>query len=117
MLLSRVFTFKTSFYLKKVRLFREQFFIQAALPTILNETPESWHREQNEKLFIGESIFCTDKIVSAAKMLYNGLEKAPGLHPIMPSGAMYMMVWLSFYSKKKSKLSIENPGPESTNVN
>ena len=33
-----------------------------------------------------------EKILLAAKMFYNGLKNAPGLHPIMPDGAMYMMV-------------------------
>jgi len=54
--------------------------IQAAIPDILNKTPQSWHDEQNQKL------------ASAAEQFFEGLLVAPGLRPIMPSGAMYMMV-------------------------
>ena len=50
------------------------------MPKILGGTPESWHIEQNAKL--GE----------AADMFYKGLKNALGLTPIMPDGAMYMMV-------------------------
>ena len=56
--------------------------IQAAIPDILNKTPQSWHDEQNQKL------------ASAAEQFFEGLLVAPGLRPIMPSGAMYMMVSL-----------------------
>ena len=52
------------------------------MPKILLETPESWHREQNAKL------------AEAADLFYEGIMKAPGLIPIMPDGAMYMMVKL-----------------------
>jgi len=54
--------------------------IQAAIPKILGNTPASWHEEQNHKL------------ATAADMFYEGIMKAPGLIPIMPDGAMYMMV-------------------------
>ena len=57
--------------------------IQAAIPDILNKTPQSWHDEQNQKL------------ASAAEQFFEGLLVAPGLRPIMPSGAMYMMVSLA----------------------
>lgn len=58
--------------------------IQSAMPKILGGTPESWHIEQNAKL--GE----------AADMFYKGLKNALGLTPIMPDGAMYMMVKIDF---------------------
>lgn len=30
-----------------------------------------------------------------AELIYDGLSKAPGLNPIMPSGAMYLMVGIN----------------------
>ena len=59
------------------------------MPKILRETPNSWHDEQNAKL------------AKAADMFFEGIMKAPGLIPIMPDGAMYMMV------KTPSKLNIK----------
>ncbi|CAG5105033.1 Oidioi.mRNA.OKI2018_I69.chr1.g1775.t2.cds [Oikopleura dioica] len=57
--------------------------IQAAIPKILS-IPVSWHNEQNTKL------------EEAADLFYDGIMQAPGLIPIMPSGAMYMMVKIDF---------------------
>ena len=54
--------------------------MQGAIPDILSKTPETWHQEQNSKL------------EEAADMFYEGIMRAPGLVPIMPDGAMYMMV-------------------------
>ena len=68
--------------------------IQAAIPDILNKTPQSWHDEQNQKL------------ASAAEQFFEGLLVAPGLRPIMPSGAMYMMVSLPGNSTKNDKTGI-----------
>ncbi|CBY34005.1 unnamed protein product [Oikopleura dioica] len=57
--------------------------IQAAIPKILT-IPISWHNKQNAKL------------EEAANLFYDGIMQAPGLIPIMPSGAMYMMVKIDF---------------------
>ena len=56
--------------------------IQSALPDFLPETSDLWHEEQNQK------------IAKAADLFYDGIMKASGLSPIMPNGAIYMMVWL-----------------------
>ncbi|CBY30494.1 unnamed protein product [Oikopleura dioica] len=61
--------------------------IQAAIPKILS-IPLSWHNEQNAKL------------EEAANDFYNGIMHAPGLIPITPSGAMYMMVKIDFSQLK-----------------
>ncbi|XP_075992447.1 tyrosine aminotransferase-like [Anticarsia gemmatalis] len=54
--------------------------VQKALPRILKETPQSFFKET----------MCF--IESQAKLACRELHKAPGLHPIMPQGSMYMMV-------------------------
>ncbi|XP_045542086.1 tyrosine aminotransferase [Papilio machaon] len=54
--------------------------IQRALPAILKYTPQSFFDEV--VLFIENQ----------AKMAYEELLRAPGLRPIMPQGAMYMMI-------------------------
>ncbi|XP_028162625.1 tyrosine aminotransferase-like [Ostrinia nubilalis] len=54
--------------------------IQRALPTILKTTPQSFFDEV--VLFIENQ----------AKLAYEELRRAPGLRPIMPQGAMYMMI-------------------------
>ncbi|XP_028037349.1 tyrosine aminotransferase [Bombyx mandarina] len=54
--------------------------IQRALPTILKNTPQSFFDEV--VLFIENQ----------AKLAYKELVLAPGLRPIMPQGAMYMMI-------------------------
>jgi len=53
--------------------------VQAALPAIL-KTPKSFHETTMEKL------------EKNADLIYKKLEKIPGLNPVRPSGAMYMMV-------------------------
>ena len=53
--------------------------IQAAIPDMLT-IPASYH-EAN-----------LAKFEENAKLCFKGLENAPGLRPIMPAGAMYMMV-------------------------
>ena len=55
-------------------------FIQGALPTILKNTPPSFH----------ENTIRTVK--KNADLAFRKLRKTPGLIPIMPRGAMYMMV-------------------------
>ncbi|XP_013133980.1 PREDICTED: tyrosine aminotransferase [Papilio polytes] len=54
--------------------------IQRALPAILKYTPQSFFDEV--VLFIENQ----------AKMAFEELRRAPGLRPIMPQGAMYMMI-------------------------
>ncbi|UYV60755.1 TAT [Cordylochernes scorpioides] len=57
--------------------------VQGALPAILHKTPSSFFQE-------------TVKIVlDNAQMAFSALIRIPGLHPIMPSGAMYMMSYVS----------------------
>lgn len=54
--------------------------VQGALPSILKETPQS---------FFDETL---DVIEANAKLAFEKLSQVPGLRPVMPSGAMYMMV-------------------------
>lgn len=56
--------------------------VQAALPSILANTPESFYRETLEY------------IENNANVFYQHLSQVPGLKPVMPQGAMYMMVGL-----------------------
>ena len=56
-------------------------FIQAALPGIL-DTPASFHQE------------VVAKLEKSANILYERLASIPGLHPVKPQAAMYMMVRL-----------------------
>jgi len=53
--------------------------IQAALPSILS-TPQSFHNETVAKL------------QRNADCLYESIKRIPGLNPIKPTAAMYMMV-------------------------
>lgn len=54
--------------------------VQGALPSILQDTPEEFFEN-------------TKAVISAnAKIFYNKLRRVPGLLPVKPSGAMYMMV-------------------------
>jgi tyrosine aminotransferase len=53
--------------------------VQSLLPTILQETPQSFFTETMGLLH------------SNTLFLYSRLEKIPGLNPIMPDGAMYLM--------------------------
>jgi tyrosine aminotransferase len=54
--------------------------VQGALPSILKDTPAS---------FFNETL---DIIEANAKLSFEKLSQIPGLRPVMPSGAMYMMV-------------------------
>jgi len=54
--------------------------VQAAVPDILTKTPEDFY--QSTLAYIENN----------AKMFYSHLSKVPGLKPVMPQGAMYMMV-------------------------
>lgn len=64
--------------------------VQGALPSILKETPAS---------FFNETL---DQIEANAKLAFEKLSQVPGLRPVMPSGAMYMMVGIdrAGFSKK-----------------
>ncbi|CAL1544859.1 unnamed protein product [Lymnaea stagnalis] len=54
--------------------------IQAALPEILKNTPQSFFDDTLKYLQTNADLF------------YQNLSDIPGLHPVMPQGAMYMMV-------------------------
>lgn len=54
--------------------------VQGSIPAILTKTPAA---------FFEDTLAAVEK---NAKLAYEILSKAPGLSPIMPSGAMYMMV-------------------------
>lgn len=54
--------------------------VQASLPEILQDTPKSFYSETIQF------------IESNAKLFYNKLSNIKGLKPVMPQGAMYMMV-------------------------
>ena len=54
--------------------------VQGALPSILKDTPAS---------FFNETL---DIIEANAKLSFEKISQIPGLRPVMPSGAMYMMV-------------------------
>lgn len=56
--------------------------VQGALPSILKDTPAS---------FFNETL---DVIEANARLTFEKLSQVPGLRPVMPSGAMYMMVGL-----------------------
>jgi len=54
--------------------------VQGALPLILRETPASFFKET------------IDVVHRNAKLAYERLKAIPGLIPVMPQGAMYMMI-------------------------
>lgn len=54
--------------------------VQGALPTILSKTPKD---------FFSNTI---KQIEENARLCYNNIRAVPGLRPVMPQGAMYMMV-------------------------
>ncbi|KZC10373.1 Tyrosine aminotransferase [Dufourea novaeangliae] len=56
--------------------------IQGALPAILRNTPQKFY----------DDVMCT--LYNHSKLAYNFVMKIPGLKPIMPAGAMYMMVYI-----------------------
>ncbi|XP_043257807.1 tyrosine aminotransferase [Colletes gigas] len=56
--------------------------IQGALPAILRNTPQKFY----------DDVMCT--LHSHSKLAYNCIIKIFGLRPIMPDGAMYMMVYI-----------------------
>ncbi|XP_014212261.1 tyrosine aminotransferase isoform X2 [Copidosoma floridanum] len=60
--------------------------IQGALPKILKNTPQRFFDNLLQTLY------------AHAKLTYNYLSQIPGLKPIMPDGAMYMMVHIDLSS-------------------
>lgn len=60
--------------------------VQGALPRILEETPESFYKETLKSIELN------------AKLAYDRLKRVPGLKPVMPEGAMYMMVGINLAS-------------------
>ncbi|XP_011145008.1 tyrosine aminotransferase [Harpegnathos saltator] len=56
--------------------------IQGALPAILRKTPQNFFDDVIRTLY------------SHSKLAYSCVAKIPGLKPIMPDGAMYMMVYI-----------------------
>ena len=70
--------------------------VQGALPTILKETPKS---------FFEETI---TQIKTNADLAYKLISQIPGLKPVKPSGAMYMMVGIdrTFFPEFENDLEI-----------
>ena len=54
--------------------------VQGAVPAILRRTPKNFYKDTLEV------------IEENAKLAYKKLSAVPGLNPVMPDGAMYMMV-------------------------
>lgn len=54
--------------------------VQGALPRILRDTPETFYED------------CIETVQRNAVLAYSIISEVPGLRPIMPAGAMYMMV-------------------------
>ena len=69
--------------------------LQGALPEILLNTPPSYYKNLNANL------------QTAAKMFYNGLKDVKGLLPVMPGGAMYLMVKIDIKKFPKYKNDLE----------
>lgn len=70
--------------------------VQAAIPDIFNNVPKEFH-ERNIKVFqvrldviMSAMILCT--LQENATLVCKGLSQVPGLKPVMPAGAMYLMV-------------------------
>ncbi|CAG5958381.1 unnamed protein product [Menidia menidia] len=59
--------------------------IQGALESILNNTPQSFYSNT------------IDFLKSNSEICFNELSTVPGLNPVMPSGAMYLMVGIDIY--------------------
>ena len=62
------------------RLLNPSAIIQAAIPAIFKNVPDSFFAQTME-------VFETN-----AKTCYSILSKLPGLHPVMPAGSMFIMV-------------------------
>jgi tyrosine aminotransferase len=60
--------------------------IQGAIPKILEETPASFYQETLKTIEFN------------ARLAFDRLKRVPGLKPVMPEGAMYMMVGMDLKS-------------------
>ena len=63
-----------------MRLLNPATIVQAAIPAIFNNVPKS---------FLSETM---EVFENNAKTSYSVFSKVPGLKPVMPAGAMYIMV-------------------------
>lgn len=73
---------------------------QIALPDILVKTPKSFLEENPRKVFVRKfqviiTPFHSDYFQVNASSAFKILVSAPGLNPIMPKGAMYMMIGIN----------------------
>ena len=71
--------------------------VQAAVPDMLEKTPEEFHKRTIDVFEVRSHHSAgissvNDSLQENARLVYDGLKDVPGLNPIMPSGAMYMMV-------------------------
>ncbi|XP_043275577.1 tyrosine aminotransferase [Venturia canescens] len=69
--------------------------VQGALPSILEKTPQKFYDDILRTLY------------NHAKLCYRHLVKIPGLKPIMPDGAMYMMVHIDLSSYPEFSTEVE----------
>ncbi|XP_043475156.1 tyrosine aminotransferase [Leptopilina heterotoma] len=69
--------------------------IQGALPRILSETPQNYFEEIIQTLY------------NHSKLMFNYIVNIPGLKPIMPDGAMYMMVQIDLDSFPEFQSDLE----------
>lgn len=69
--------------------------IQAAVPDILTKTPQSFYSD-------------TIKFIeSNAKLFYKKISAIPGLKPVMPQGAMYMMIGIDLHHYPEYRDDVE----------
>eukprot|EP00483_Globobulimina_turgida_P001904 UN01906 len=69
--------------------------IQASIPSILFETPDSWYKELNDKLY------------RQSTLIYNQFDAIPALKPIRARGAIYLMVKIQLNKLKGIKNDID----------
>jgi len=69
--------------------------VQAALPSILHETPDEYYTWLNKTL------------QTNAEICYEGTRGLPGLRPVQPGGAMYLMVGIDMEHYPEYKDDIE----------
>ncbi|XP_024944186.1 tyrosine aminotransferase isoform X2 [Cephus cinctus] len=69
--------------------------VQGALPAILSKTPQKFYDDVIHTLY------------TQSKLAYKCIIKVPGLKPIMPDGAMYMMVYIDLGCFPEFKTELE----------
>ncbi|XP_046737419.1 tyrosine aminotransferase [Diprion similis] len=69
--------------------------VQGALPAILQNTPQKFYDDVIETLY------------DHSRLAYSHISKIPGLKPIMPDGAMYMMVYINLACFTEFKSDLE----------